>query len=758
MIKYQEHQCDKSIILDRIPERFNEGPFWGNGTVGCMLYLDGGMLNFVFDHVLLWETRDATEGRLVAPFNILREQRHRYGGQWKIDPDEDALVAPLFPKEKGPCSTRLPGLPLKIKLDKEVTAFKSETDIEKAVTDIGLVDSDGRNTNVKVYVHSCRNILDITFSGEAAHTMEPFMPGWDYSLPSLTVLKDWGYREAVHRWKGSFRHMLQYFGEGKVAVMTLLADMAEDRVNYITSLNIGDSEKADGLMEYNSGIILKHISYKENSLAEHFESWTDFWKKSDIRIQDDRLQQAFYLEQYKLFCNARNNSTPITLQGIWNDDKTLPPWLGDLHNDLNVQSCYWVAFKTGHADLVYPYIKHYYDAISHFRHRARLLTGIDDAIQVPTLMNLNGYGAGSEWNFWNTLLGPELYTAVDFCWYFEFTQDKRVLEEIVYPYLNGVANLYKGIAEKDDNGLLYIPMTQSPEFFEDDKLVIGEDSTFVLSCLRYVLGKLILYSGITGKDTDKNEWMAFLNNLAKEPVSKNGYMIMHQKELNYSHRHFSHLFPIFPLGTLNRKNAETDKFMQLCLDNVRKYGFTGYAAFSFPYLAILSARCGRGNMARMLLEIYCMCFRSRNGFTVNGDAYHTGVLADSGESAGGAPESFTLEAGLIVPAALAEMIVHRIDKTVFVLPAMPDDWKWCEGKGLTLEGGHEVDVVMEDYGLKEFIIRPGMDETIDVRCDKTKGKYTILNGDKDTILSGKEGQSLTIKLIKGVVVRIIRVN
>ena len=745
---------EKVFLLERIPYQFNEGPFWGNGTVGSLMYIEGSVLNFVYDHVLLWETRDASGGQLKAPFSELLKQRQEYSEQWKLNMDAKDLVAPLFPLEVGPCSTRLPGLTLKIHLHADITDFKAEMNLEQAVANISLKCSDGSAASGRVYIHSCKNILEISFSGEAAKKMQPWMSGWDYSIPSLEVLQKWGYPGAVENSEGLFKHMLQYFGDNQAAVMTLHTEESEGQRIFLSALHVGDVEKIDELKGCNSMLVQKHIAERENSLAEHFSSWEEYWEKFEIHIPDERLQQASELEMYKLFCNARKYSTPVTLQGIWNYDRVLPPWLGDLHNDLNVQACYWAAFKTGHVDLVYPYIKYYSEAIPHFHYRAKLFTGIDNAIHVPTLMNLKGHGAGAEWCFWNTLIGPELYAAVDFCWYYEFTQDKKILGEIVYPYLEGVVNLYKGIANEGEDGFLHIPMTQSPEIFEGEKMLLGEDSTFIVSSIRYVLKNLINYSQILGYNTEKNKWESLLNSFAEEQVSENGYQIMRGKELTYSHRHFSHLFPLFPLGVLNRCRTEDDKLMQLCLDNVRKFGFIGYAAFSFPYLAILAARCGRGNMARMLLEVYCMCFRSRNGFTVNGDAYHTGILADSGDSAGGPPESFTLETGLIVPAAVVEMMVHRVEATIFVLPAIPDDWKWCRGKGLTLEGAHAVDVRMEEYRLNELVIRPGMNETITVVCERAWGKYVLLNENGTKEVTFKKGMHLILDLVKGVEVRI----
>jgi hypothetical protein len=220
------------------------------------------------------------------------------------------------------------------------------------------------------------------------------------------------------------------------------------------------------------------------------------------------------------------------------------------------------------------------------------------------------------------------------------------------------------------------------------------------------------------------------------------------EDLAFSHRHFSHVFPIFPLGVLLPNNPKDRSLMERSLDRIRKFGFVDYASRSFPYLAILAARCGRGTMSRLLLDIYCSCFRSRNSFTVNGDAFNSGVIELQELNAGQPLDFFTLEAGLIVPAAVAEMLVHRVADTIFVLPAIPDDWKWCNGTSLALEGAHKVDLQMENYQLTFLRIRPGKDETVTLQCDKAAGIYKVGNEKESKIVNLKEGN--IINLIKGI--------
>jgi hypothetical protein len=192
------------------------------------------------------------------------------------------------------------------------------------------------------------------------------------------------------------------------------------------------------------------------------------------------------------------------------------------------------------------------------------------------------------------------------------------------------------------------------------------------------------------------------------------------------------------LGTdIHSKTAEKS------LNTVIDQGFMEYAAWSFPYLSIFAARCGKGNMARMMLEIYCMGFRARNTFVVNGDPNQNGILKISDTNAGESSDAFTVEAGFMVPAALSEMFVHRSKDTVYVAYGIPDEWNSCSCKDLTVEGGHQISVVMEHYKIKTVTVTANCDETIKFSFAKLSG---VLTYDGQTLPTE---DTYTISLVKG---------
>lgn len=720
----------RKLIIDRLPKHFNEGLFWGNGSIGGFLYVVHNSLRFSVDSILLWENRDTTLDMPAAKFqDFIKEPEKFHNG--------------MFTKETELAETKiwrthLPGLSLNIALEDEIVDFYGEIDFDSAASDIKVTLKNGRQVTCFVYVDSNVNLLKVELDTTDAVVV---IQGWDTSNKELSCLADWNYQKYEEIKNKDILHVLQPFSEDGLAVISLLK-----KADQIYLAFQGDNLKERNSRENREELILKNeellrvYSEGEKEFKEaHNASWQEFWKRSAVTVPNDRLQHAYNLEMYKIFANERRNSRPVTLQGIWNNDARMPVWYGDWHNDLNVQSCYWAPFKTNHIELAEPYIDYYTKAMPRLTERAYKLFGIKDAIHCPVMMGPDGYGVGGEWCFWNVLLGPELFVATDFCWYYEYSRDLDKLKSSIYPFIDRVINLYQGIAYEGSDGYLHVRFTNSPEVFKDSGMLIRDDATVVIAALHYLLENMERYAVLLDKDFLK--YSDFNKKLTPVIETDKGYPLFPGEELFESHRHFCHMYPIFPLGT-DIHSETAVKTLNAVIDK----GFTEYAAWSFPYLSIFASRCGRGNMARTMLELYCMAFRSSNTFVVNGDPNQNGLLKISDTNAGEASDAFTVEAGFIVPAALSEMFVHRSKDTVYIAYGIPDEWKECSCENMTVEGGHLVSVAIERYCVKKVTVYANADETIRFSFAKVDGKL-ILNGEE--ILYGEANKFCTVSLIKG---------
>lgn len=809
---------DTKLILDRIPGRYNEGMFWGNGCMGGLLYVRGREVCFAVDHMLLWEGRDSGEDKPGGTFQdfmahpeLFHDGTYFRGGEGK----------------GNYYRTRLPGLSLSLVLEDEIAGFYGELDYRTALSEAAFTLRDGSRTECCIYLDSNVNVMKVEARGRITGVNAA---GWDTERGNLSVLADWGYPGYTRVRRGEFLHVLQPYSEKGMAVLSVLvqensvyatiqavpeaegsvataseagsnaAAEPETRDRAAAALGAGSSVAAvpepegsaaaaseagssvatvpepenhataapgagnstaampepgdraaaasgegtaavadrltgesgsmagqmlgepgitaERLMKENEALLARYRAKEADFLNAHKASWASYWEKSDIRVPDRRLQQAYDAEMYKIHCNEREGMLPVTLMGIWNNDSRMPAWCGDLHNDMNVQACYWPAYKSNHGEAAAAYIDYYAGVMPRLTERAEKLFGIKDAVHCPLMMAPGGYGAGGEWCFWNCLLGPELFVAADFIWYYEFTRDEERLESSVYPFLERVIHLYQGIAYRKEDGFLHIPFTNSPEVFKDGRMLIKDDSTVVISVLHYVLAHMAGYAQALGKDGTAYE--AFDRELVPVAAGEKGYPLFPGEELFESHRHFCQMFPVFPLGT----DVHSDCAGRT-LDAVIDRGYTEYASWSFPYLSILASRCGRGNMAAMLLELYCRAFRSRNTFCANGDPNRCGVLRVADTNAGEPSDTFTLEAGFILAAAMSEMFVHRSGNAVYLGYGIPDEWKEASCRRMVIEGGHRISMEIGEYQVKKVTVEAGRTETLKFCFGKPHGEIAV---------------------------------
>lgn len=698
-----------NFIIDKIPQKANEGLFFGNGKIGCLMYVrQKNCLHFSIDHNMLWETRDERAFE-VTPFKEVSKHKEDFvNGKFSVSTCSPDKIYP----------TKLPGLGLDFKIDGPITSFYATLNIDTAVStfSVSTAEQTYRGT---IYLNSLRNVIVMNLSD---NEWQPSFAGWDFNNKSLSFLKQCGYHSFEQKTNNDIHHYIQSFDSNSVAVCSIL--QIQNKV-YIT-LAIDTNNHPDELFDQNEKILLGYVQDEEKCFQAHKKDWTEFWSKSSICIPDQELQEAYNMELYKMHCNIRADALPVTLQGVWNTDERMPPWLGDWHNDLNVQACYWPCYRTNHAQDAKSYIDYYSLCKPQFEQRAKEYFGIENGIHIPVTMAPGGHGSGSEWTFWNMLLGGELMVAVDFCMYYEYTQENDTLKEKIYPFLKEVLNSYMSIAYEAADGHLHIPFTNSPEVANDNnKLLLASDSTFILSSLHYILNQLQKYSQILNLPSEECIWSKLDQKLVQVHTKDNCLPLFPNILPQYSHRHFCQLYPIFPLSTDTHNEVANQS-----LNQVINLGLTGYAAFSFPYMSMFASRCGRGNMAYIMLKIYTSAFRTGNTFTVNGDPRNSGLLAVSSQSAGEDADAFTLEAGFMLASALCDMFAHRSGDHVYIGAGIPDDWKEAECKNVRIEGGHLVSIVIRNYKVSELSIIPYKDETLNIMIfpDKKCHKALLKKG------------------------------
>ena len=181
---------------------------------------------------------------------------------------------------------------------------------------------------------------------------------------------------------------------------------------------------------------------------------------------------------------------------------------------------------------------------------------------------------------------------------YRYTMDDQRLREDIYPLMRRTFNFYLHIVKLGDDGRYHIPLAFSDEYGN------AEDTSMNLALLHWGLQTLIASNErLKLNDPLLPKWQEVLAKLADYPADENtGIMIGKDTPFAKAHRHYSHLFAIFPFYVLNLEDQPAQR--SLMEKSVRHHvGLEGdNCMFKFTGSASLFAALGDGEDALNQLE------------------------------------------------------------------------------------------------------------------------------------------------------------
>ena len=277
--------------------------------------------------------------------------------------------------------------------------------------------------------------------------------------------------------------------------------------------------------------------------------------------------------------------------------------------------------------------------------------------------------------------GNAAWLAHHYWLHFLYSQDRVFLREHALPIMKLAFLTYANLLEPDENGVLHIPLSYSPEWGEGSFDAYCQDPTCDVALIRF-LGEAILKSNdvLGAEDELTPRVREVLAQLVDMPQADGRLLVSAGTPLSHSHRHHSHLMGVYPLGILHVDRSESDKaLVDASLFEIRRRGTGEWTGWAFPWMSLIASRAGRGNMAWQMLDVYANGFISPNTFHVNGDPRIFGLSQWN-------YEPMTLEAGFGAAAATMEMLLQSHGGRIRVFPSMPDRWHDAYFTDLRAEG------------------------------------------------------------------------
>lgn len=429
-----------------------------------------------------------------------------------------------------------------------------------------------------------------------------------------------------------------------------------------------------------------------------------------VRIQetpDPALAALSYnFGRYLMIASSRPGTQPANLQGIWNDDMN-PSWDSKYTTNINTEMNYWPVESGNLAECSEPLTtmvreltdqgaqvaKEHYGAKGWVFHQNTDLWRVAAPMDGPT---------------WGTFTVGGAWLCTHLWEHYAYTRDVAYLKD-VYPIIEGSVQFFLDFLVKHPNGkwLVTNPST-SPEnfpssggnkpYFDEVTASFREGTTICagssidMQILYDLFGYYLEASSVLKVNTPLIERAKNARDQLVPPLIGSDGSLQEWaddwKSLEENHRHFSHMYGLYPGKVLYEKR--TPELIAAYKKVLEERGDAS-TGFSRAWKMALWARLNDGNRANKIYKGYLKEQSCTSFFALCGRA----------------PQ---VDGTFGVTAAITEMLMQSHDTFIDLLPALPDEWVDGKFSGVCARGGFELDYEWKDKKLMRLAVKSNAGE------------------------------------------------
>ena len=699
------------LVFDKPVDRWDEAVPLGNGMMGILVWGNGNPLILSLDRADLWDDRPVKEWE--SP-NYNYETMRKWVKEGRIE-DLHRLYEYPYSKNAGP--TKIPAGRIQIRFPNNVPVISSRLSLEEAIATVNFDDG----TTIEIFQHASELVGFLKVENAAQKPeIELVAPAFsgskkpDENCNELDTgdLSRLGYpAPQEYRTENSLSFEQHGWGDFRFAITAVWQEKQNRSLECAWS--IATTNETDDPLQLSKNRAQRALKTGFKKLADsHTTWWSEFWKQARISVPNTTIERQWYLDTYKFGSAARKGAPPITLQAVWTaDEGKIPPWRGDYHHDLNTQLSYWPCYSGNHLQEGLGYLDWLWETLP----EARLYTQNffkKPGINVPMTADIKGRQIGG-WHQYTHSATTSAWLAHHFYLHWRYSMDRDFLKNRAYPYLKEAAVFLEAITEKEKNGKRFLPLSSSPEIFGNKlEAWLPPTSNFDLALIHWLFKTTAECAAELGLEQEKKHWLSILNKFPDFSFSaEDGRLLVAPNlPLPFSHRHFSHLMAIHPLGLFQWENGSKDQqVIRGALNELERLGTNNWTGYSFSWLASFAARGRDGERAEKTLEIFSRAFCSQNSFHLNGDQTKSGYSKYT-------YRPFTLEGNMAAASGLQEMLLQSYSGVIRIFPAIPKSWQDVGFYQLRAEGAFLVSA------LKKF----GHVQRVEIYSEKG-GELTVEN-------------------------------
>ncbi len=432
--------------------------------------------------------------------------------------------------------------------------------------------------------------------------------------------------------------------------------------------------------------------------------------------------------------SGKNALLPANLQGLWCNGFD-PPWGSDYHTNINLQMNYWCADNTNISESFRAF-SNYVGSLSRFgRDTAKKLFGARGWVcnHTSDIFGRTGVHDSVSCGFF-PMAAPWL--CLNLFEHYEYTASIDYLKEI-YPILKGSCEFLLDFMVEHDGILLTAP-SNSPEnmfFYTDgDKKkasMFTYGATIDFEIIRAIFTRTIF--ACERLKTDDLLSTKLKDALAKLPPlrisERYGTIcewIKDYEEVEPGHRHISHLFGLYPDDSINESDTTLFEATKRTIERRLSHGGAG-TGWSRAWVINFFSRLKDGKSAEKHLQKLLALSTAENLFDMH--------------------PPFQIDGNLGAVAGITEMLLQSHigspeNRTVELLPALPETWKSGHISGLKARGGFVFDIYWAESKPTKVIVTAENEGTLRLKLPcldlKTKKRFETKDGVLASVFSSNE--------------------